>query len=336
MQSSLHSVPRTRSAFRPPRALLTLSLGVAVATGLASAQSRPGPPAKPAPVTELAVYAAASLREALIELGRAYERDHPVKLVFNFGSSTDLARQIVAGNQADVFLSADEKELDRIAAEKLLDEGSRASFLGNQLVVVEAFDSKNPTATLFTKPFDPEQLARREVKLLALADPATVPAGRYAKAWLEKKDLWKRLEGRILPGMDVRATLASIESGAAQVGVVYRTDAAVSKRVRVVHAVPLEEGPRIVYGFAALAKRKHLAEARAWLSALRADEARKVFEGRGFVVLPPANGATKNDGESKPPPKKQPEGPPKSVSPAISSPRPRDCGAHRPRQVLGS
>ncbi|MBK7878119.1 MAG: molybdate ABC transporter substrate-binding protein [Planctomycetes bacterium] len=290
MHSSFVPAPRANGArcSSVVRQVARAVLALLLLTVFAAAQVPPAPAPKPAAPLELDVYAAASLREALTELGKTYERDHAVKLVFNFGSSTDLARQIVAGNQADLFLSADEKELDKVAEEKLLDDASRASVLGNQLVVVEAIDPKDAAKSFFTQPFTVDQLARPEVKLLALADTATVPAGRYAKAWLEKKELWKTLEARVLPGLDVRATLASIESGAAQAGIVYRTDAAVSKRVRVVHAVPLDEGPRIVYGFAALAKRPHVAEARALLEFLRSADARKVFEARGFVALPSA------------------------------------------------
>lgn len=273
------------SSRRPLLAAAAFRAAACLVFGLFAVAAAPSLAQEPPKKVELTVYAAASLREAATELAKTYERDHGVALVFNFGSSTDLARQIVAGNQADVFFSADEKELDKVAAEKLLDEGSRASVLGNQLVVVEAIDPKDEARSVFVKPFTPEQLARPDVKALALADTATVPAGRYAKAWLEKKDLWKRVEARVVPGADVRATLAAVESGAAQAGIVYRTDAAVSKRVRVVHAVPLEEGPRIVYGFAALAKRPHVAEARAFLEFLRSAEARKVFEARGFVAL---------------------------------------------------
>lgn len=286
------SLPSRRS--RPFLSALVLVLGpLAAWSALSAAQEPPAPVPPPKPAVELTVYAAASLREALAAIGPTYARDHAVSLVFNFGSSGDLARQILAANQADLFLSADEKELDRVAAEKLLDAGSRANVLSNQLVVVEPYDAKDPKRTVFTAPFAPAQLARPEVKLLALADPAIVPAGRYAKAWLESKALWKPLEKRVLPGTDVRAALASVESGAVEAGIVYRTDAAISKRVRIVHAVPVEEGPRIVYGFAALAQRPHLAEARDFLAHLRSPAARTVFEARGFLVLPAAGAEPK-------------------------------------------
>src|SRR5262245_6114896 len=125
---------------------------------------------------ELAVYAATSTRDVLQAMEAAYEHDHGVDLVFNFGSSGDLSNQIVAAAQADVFLSADEKEMDKVEGAKLVAAGTRRPLLSNQLVVIEPADGPS----IFTTPFDPRQLAGSEVKLLSLANVETVPAGRYA------------------------------------------------------------------------------------------------------------------------------------------------------------
>ena len=239
--------------------------------------------AAPAP-TEVTVYAAASLRDSLQAIAADYEKDGKAKLVFNFGSSGDLSKQIVAAGKADLFLSADEKEMDRVAAAKLLDEGSRKNLLSNQLVVIETVDAAHPQASIFTKPFDASMLAKPEVKWLALAEPTSVPAGRYGKAWLEKKDVWDKVKDRVIPGVDVRATLAVVESAGAQAGIVYRTDAAISKKVRVVHEVPLAEGPRIVYVLGVLKDRPNAAEAKRFAAHLGSDAASKVFERFGFIV----------------------------------------------------
>jgi molybdate transport system substrate-binding protein len=230
---------------------------------------------------ELVVYAATSTRDVLVALEAPYERDHAVDLVFNFGSSGDLAKQIVAAAKADVFLSADEKEMDKVAAAKLVAGGTRRSLLSNQLAVIEPADSPS----IFTTPFAPQQLARPEVKLLSLANVESVPAGRYAKAWLEKVGVWSSVAERILPGTDVRAALAAIESAGAQAGIVYRTDVARSKKVRIVFTVPLDQGPQISYPVAAIAGRPAEAAAREFLGFLGSPEARKVFEEAGFLVL---------------------------------------------------
>jgi molybdate transport system substrate-binding protein len=253
------------------------------AAAFASSQGPGTPPKGTAPV-EITVYAAASLREALTEIASEYDEKNGTKIVFNFGSSGDLSRQIIAANKADLFFSADEKEMDRVAAEKLLDESTRKVLLSNQLVVIEPLDAKKPDASIFTKPFAPEQLAGALVKRLSLANTDSVPAGRYAKAWLEKKELWTKVEDRVLPGVDVRAALAAVESGAAQAGIVYRTDAAISKKVRIVHAVPITEGPRISYPLAVIKDRPRSADAKRFANYLASDPARTVFERDGFVI----------------------------------------------------
>lgn len=239
--------------------------------------------AKPAPV-ELTVYAAASLREALTEIASDYDKKNDTRIVFNFGSSGDLARQILAANKADLFFSADEKEMDKVAAAKLIDESTRHVLLSNQLVVIEPMDPKNPESSSFAKPFKVEELASAAIRRLSLANTDTVPAGRYAKAWLEKKEQWAQVKDRVLPGVDVRAALAAVESGGAQAGIVYKTDAAISKKVRVVYAVPLSEGPRISYPLAVIKDRPRNGDAKRWAEYLDTAPARKVFERFGFVV----------------------------------------------------
>ena len=230
---------------------------------------------------ELTIYAAASLRDALTELTPALERASGAGVRFNFGSSGDLARQIVAADQADVFFSADEGELDRVAAAGLVEPGTRRTLLSNQLVVIEPVDGA-PSA--FREPFEPVQLLGPDVGLLSLGDPDTVPAGKYARAWLEQRGLWARVQPHVLPGVDVRAALAAVESGAVRAGIVYRTDAARSSRVRVVFAVPLAEGPPIAYPLAVLAQRPNAREAVLLAEALSSEAALAVFTRHGFVV----------------------------------------------------
>jgi molybdate transport system substrate-binding protein len=262
----------------------------------ASAAARPttvagpnqgGEKPKPAPV-EITVYAAASLRDALTAIGTEYEKAHAAKLVFNFGSSGDLSRQIIAANKADIFFSADEKEMDRVAAANLIEAGTRSSPLSNQLVVIETVDPKSPDASIFKTPFSVEQLTGPGVKRLSLANVDTVPAGRYAKEWLEKRNAWSQLAERVLPGVDVRAALAAVESGGAQAGIVYRTDAAQSKRVKVAFAVPLDEGPKIAYALAVMKGRTRAAEAKALAEHLTSHAALDVFQRYGFVLPPPS------------------------------------------------
>jgi len=235
--------------------------------------------------TELSVYAAMSTRDALYHLQAEYEKAHPVDLVFNFGSSGDLAKQIVAAPQADLFLSADDKEMDKVEQAQLLAQGTRQQLLSNQLAVIEP----SSAPSIFSQPFEPAQLADPKVRRLSLGNVETVPAGRYAKVWLEQVGVWKDVSERVLPGIDVRAALAAVEAAGAQAGIVYRTDVARSKKARSVYLVPLEQGPQISYPLAVLAGRPAEKEARALADFLCSPEARQVFEAAGFVFLPAAS-----------------------------------------------
>jgi molybdate transport system substrate-binding protein len=152
----------------------------------------------------------------------------------------------------------------------------RMELLSNRLVVVVPAESTTALA-------DAEGLTR--ARRLALGDPEAVPAGIYARQWLEKRGLWERVRDRVVPTLDVRAALAAVESGNADAGIVYRTDAAISKRVRVAFEVPAAEAPRIVYPAALLATAREAA-AQAFYEHLRSPAAREVFERLGFEFLP--------------------------------------------------
>jgi molybdate transport system substrate-binding protein len=252
-------------------------LGLATALLMAFQTVRAGAPAaKPAP-PEINFYAAASLRDVLQQLAPACEDTVGARLVFNFGASNDLARQIEAGNKADVFISADESWMDHVARAGLVDAGSRRSLLSNRLVVVGL--KETPLSIRSAR-----DLVGPGVRRISVADPEAVPAGKYAKAWLEKVGLWDGVSDRVLPGLDVRAALAAVESGGAEVGVVYRTDAAMSKKVRVVYEVPGGEGPRISYPIAAMRDRPRLDVARGVVAWLSGSTAAATFEQYGFIV----------------------------------------------------
>ena len=243
----------------------------------AAASVAAGAPAAPPPV-EMTVYAAASLRDALAEIEPDCERRTGARIVFNFGPSNDLAREIVAANKADVFFSADESWMDRVAQEGLVDMGSRRDLLSNRLVVVVPEDS-----TLDLRSAD--DLAGKGVRKISLANPDAVPAGKYARAWLEKAGAWDRVRDKIVPAPDVRAALAAVESGAVEAGVVYRTDAAIAPRTRVVFVVAGQEAPRIAYPVAALRERPHADVARRVIDCFAGGPARAIFERLGFIML---------------------------------------------------
>ena len=234
---------------------------------------------------ELTVYAATSLRDPLQELASQFEKTSGAHIAFDFGSSGDLARQILAADQADVFLSADEVEMDRVAREGRIDPATRRVLLSNRLVVIEPVEFMHEVQ-LFRQPFATEDLASSAIEHFSIGDPALVPAGRYAKAWLATIGVWDRVESRVLPAIDARAALAAVESGAARAGIVYKTDALHSKKVHVVYTVPDTEAPKISYPIAVLAQRPHAELAQRFVDFMATRAASELFERYGFIAQP--------------------------------------------------
>jgi molybdate transport system substrate-binding protein len=225
---------------------------------------------------ELTVFAAASLSDALKEIAKMYEPANGDKLVFNLGASSALALQIKQGAPADIFFSADEAKMDDLAKANLIAADTRASLLSNTLTIVVNADAGAAIA-------GPADLAKPLVGRLALAEPQTVPAGIYAQEWLQKTGLWKNVVDKVVPTENVRACLAAVESGNADAGIVYKTDALLSKKVRVAFEVAAADGPKISYPVAVLKESKHAEAARKFAAFLAGPEARAVFLKYGFL-----------------------------------------------------
>jgi molybdate transport system substrate-binding protein len=230
------------------------------------------------PAAEITVFAAASLTDALKATAVAYERQSPDTIAFNFGASSLLARQIEEGAPADVFFSADEAKMDALATKNLILKETRKSRLSNSLVIVTAADSD-------LKITSPADLTNPNVKRIALADPKGVPAGIYAKAFLEQQKLWPAVEPKVVPVDNVRAALAAVESGNIEAGLVFKTDAAISKKVKVAYEIPATNGPKISYPLAVLKDSKQVESAKKFVDYLNSDAAAKIFEKYGFIVL---------------------------------------------------
>lgn len=224
---------------------------------------------------QVTVFAAASLADALGEIGSAWEAASGHHPVFNFGASSDLARQIRAGAPADVFFSADTAQMDALERLGLVRASERHDLLSNTLVVIVPATSAMRVAS-------PRDLAG--FATIAIADPQAVPAGVYARAWLEGIGLWAALAPRVVPTLHVRAALAAVESGNAEAGIVYRTDTARSTRARIAFEVAAAEGPPIRYPVATLATASGRAAA-AFVAYLRSPAARAVFARHGFQLL---------------------------------------------------
>lgn len=225
---------------------------------------------------DLNVFAAASLSDALREIARSYEPASGDKLVLNLAASSTLARQIKEGAPADVFFSADEAKMDDLAKAGLIVIDSRLSLLSNTLVIVVNAEG----GAAITAPAD---LAKPAIGRVALAEPQTVPAGIYAKEYLQKAGLWKKIVDKIVPTENVRACLAAVESGHVDAGIVYKTDALISKKVKIAYEVAVADGPKISYPLAVMKESKHADAARKLAAYLASAEARAVFVKYGFL-----------------------------------------------------
>jgi molybdate transport system substrate-binding protein len=223
---------------------------------------------------ELRVAAAASLAEAVTEVAAAYQKTHGTKVTPVFAGSNVLARQIEEGAPLDVFLSADEATMDKVAKAKLVNDVT--PLLTNALVVVvpaEAEARVSATADL------------AEFKRIAIGDPVAVPVGVYTKAWLTKAGLWESIAPKCIGSENVRAALAAVEAGNTDAAIVYRTDAAISKKVKVGWTVPTGEAPAIVYPVAVCTGTKQPDEAKRFADFLKSEEAKKIFTARGFGLV---------------------------------------------------
>jgi molybdate transport system substrate-binding protein len=227
--------------------------------------------------TEIIVFAAASLTDSLKEISAVYEKQSDDKIIFNFGASSTLARQIEAGAPADIFFSADEAKMNNLQKKNLIDPATRKSRLGNSLVVVVAADSELQIQSA-------SDLTNASVKQIALADPKGVPAGVYAKAWLTQQQLWTAIESKVVPTENVRGALAAVESGNVEAGVVYKTDAGISKKVKVAYEVPAADLPIISYPMAVVKESKQPGAAEKFLNYLDSKEAGDIFKKFGFVL----------------------------------------------------
>lgn len=228
---------------------------------------------------DLSVFAAASLSDALKAIAVIYEATSGDTLRFNLAASSALALQIKNGAPADVFFSADEAKMDDLARSHLIATDTRRALLSNTLVIVVNTDGGANVSSA-------ADLVRPSFGRLALAEPQTVPAGIYAKAWLQKIGLWKKVIDRIVPTENVRACLAAVEAGNVDAGIVYKTDALISKKVKIAFEVTGPEAPQISYPLAVVRTSKQPDAARKFVTYLASPAARAVFEKYGFLPAP--------------------------------------------------
>ncbi len=227
---------------------------------------------------EVTVSAAASLTDVLQQVAKLYRLRSGNTLVLNLAASNTLARQIAAGARVDVFISADEAQMNAVSAHIV--EGSRKDVLSNQLAI--AVPDDRPRRFVSAR-----DLADPAIVRIALGDPAAVPAGVYAKAYLQTLGVWEAIASKVVPMGSVRLALAAVENGAADAAIVYRTDIPTARRAREAFVVPFDEGPRIRYPAAAIEGGPNPEGAKDFLEFLDSPEAMALFKRAGFVPLGP-------------------------------------------------
>lgn len=231
---------------------------------------------------DLLVFGAASLTDALQEIGADFTLATGQRVKFSFASSSALARQIESGGRVDAFMSADLEWMDYLQARKLIDPATRRNVVGNRLVLIAPRDSKievhlRQNAAL---------LAALKGERLATGDPDTVPVGRYAKAALTALGVWNEIDDRLVRADNVRSAMAFVSRGETPLGIVYATDAAVDKGVRVVGVFPAATHPPITYPVATLPAAHDGAQQ--FVDYLFSASAQATFKKYGFQPAPAA------------------------------------------------
>ena len=227
---------------------------------------------------KITVFAAASLTNALTDIGAQYQKDKSVKIVHSFAASSTLAKQIENGAPADIFMSADTKWMNYLQDKKLIKTASRIGFIGNKLVLI-APKGRNFNVK-FDKTFD---FAKAFEGRLCTGDIESVPAGIYAKEALTYLNWWDSVKTRIVGAQDVRGALAFVERGECAAGIVYETDAKVSSKVEIVGVFPEISHQPIIYPMAFVANAKNVNND--YFSYIQSDVALGIFKNYGFTIF---------------------------------------------------
>ncbi|MBH0239263.1 molybdate ABC transporter substrate-binding protein [Methylobrevis albus] len=261
-------MPTRRLALRAAAAFAVVGLTAPFLAAPASAQDRP-----------VTVFAAASLKNALDEIGAAYAAEGGVPVVVSYAASSALAKQIESGAPADIFISADLAWMDYLGERNLIRAETRANLLGNRLVLVAPKAEATPVE--IGPGLDLAGLVGDG--RIAMGEVSSVPAGRYGKAALESLGLWAAIESKVAGAESVRAALLLVSRGEAPYGIVYRTDAAADPEVAIVGTFPEDSHPPIIYPAALTTE--VVPAAAGFLAFLRSPKALPAFEAQGFSVL---------------------------------------------------
>jgi molybdate transport system substrate-binding protein len=231
----------------------------------------------------ITVSAAISLSEAMQAAATAYEASGGNRVVLNFAASNVLSRQIVNGARVDVFISADARQMALVEKAGLVAPRTLVQLLGNQLAIVSRKDRPDALDS-------PASLAAPGIRRIAIGDPEAVPAGVYARQYLERVGLWQALQPKLLPTASVRAALATVENGGADAGIVYVTDARAAEAVRVTMVITGPDAPAIVYPACVVSSSTRTEAAARFLTFLQTPAASRIFLQHGFLPLASSGG----------------------------------------------
>lgn len=243
-----------------------------------TACNKPSEPVQSVEPVELNISAAASLKDALLEMQPEYEKDNNVKLILNFAASGTLQKQIEEGAPSDIFISAGKKQMDALEEKDLIVKESRKNLLGNSIVLIVAEEAKDKIKKI-------EDITVADIAKISIGTPESVPAGSYAKESLENLDMWKAVESKIVFAKDVRQVLTYVETGEVDGGIVYSSDAALLKKGVIVGTFPADSHKPVVYPAALINEGKQKEYAEKFLEFLSSDKAIDIFNKYGFEVL---------------------------------------------------
>ena len=227
---------------------------------------------------DVTVFAAASLTNALQDIGRAYGSSTPGRIIFSFASSSTLAKQIEAGAGPDIFISADDDWMNYLSTKKVIKIDTRTALLGNRLVVVVPANS----AVVLDLKIGADWLSALPHGRIVTGDPAHVPVGKYAQQALMKLGIWDQIAPRLVRADNVRSALVLVERGEAAAGIVYATDAAISKSVKVAGLIPEDAHEPISYPMAITAGSKS-PDTERFFAFLTSPAAESIFTRFGFT-----------------------------------------------------
>jgi molybdate transport system substrate-binding protein len=274
--NQMHKLIKSSTVFVLVISIILLLSGCVGSAGKNGSSSQTS--SKTAETIELTISAAASLTDALKEIQHSYESTHTgIKLNFNFGGSGALEKQIEQGAPSDLFLSASTKNMKSLVDQQLIDTKKQKTWLTNELVAVIPADGTMNIASV-------TDLTKKEVKKVAIGIPESVPAGNYAQEALTKAKLWDTLQSKLVQAKDVRQVLQYVETGNADVGFVYKTDALTSQKAKIAFEVDPKTYSPVEYPIGIVKASKHIQEAEDFYAYLQSQESLNIMAKYGFTI----------------------------------------------------